>query len=67
MYLCLSTQIYMINMHDDLALFLKCKHVDGCSFFELMLQYMCGSRGGKGGPDAPGKSQFLWDSIQISI
>ena len=35
-------------MHDDVALFLKCKHVDGCSFFELMLQYMCRSRGGIG-------------------
>ena len=33
-------------MHDDVALFLKGKHVDGCSFFKLMLQYMCGSRGG---------------------
>ena len=33
-------------MHDDMALFFKCKHVDGCLFFELMLQYMCRSRGG---------------------
>ena len=59
--------MYIVIMHDYVALFLNCKHVDGFSFFELMLQYMCGSRGGKGGPDAPGKSQFLWDSIQISI
>ena len=22
-----------VIMHDDVALFLKCKHVDGCSFF----------------------------------
>ena len=42
-------------MHDDVALFLKCKHVDGWSFFELMLQCMCGSRGGIGDPDPPGK------------
>ena len=56
MYLCLSIKI--VIMHDDLALFLKCKHVDGCSFFELMLQYMCGSRGGGGGRGSgpPGKS-----------
>ena len=47
MYLCLSIKI--VIMHDDLALFLKCKHVDGCSFFVLMLQYICGSRGGGGG------------------
>ena len=47
MYLCLSIKI--VIMHDDLALLLKCKYVDGCSFFELMLQYMCGSRGGGGG------------------
>ena len=28
---------------------------------------MCGSRGGKGGPDSPGKSQVIWVSIEISI
>ena len=28
---------------------------------------MCGSRGGIGGPDPPGKSQVIWGSIEISI
>ena len=35
LYLCLS--MHLVIMHDDVALFLKCKHVDECSFFELML------------------------------
>ena len=35
-YLCLSIAI----MYDTVALFLIYKHVDGCSFFELMLQYV---------------------------
>ena len=47
---CVSLSFYahinIVIIHDDVALFLKGKHVDGCSFFELMLQYMCGSRGG---------------------
>ena len=50
MYLCLSIKI--VIMHDDLALFLKCKHVDGCSFvFELMPVHVRIQRGGIGGPD----------------
>ena len=28
---------------------------------------MCGSRGGIGGLDPPGKSQVIWVSIEISI
>ena len=47
-------------MHDDLALFLKCKLVDGCLFFELMLQYMCGSRGGGGGGGGGGVRAVFW-------
>ena len=47
---CVSLSFYAhINnkhAHDDVALFLKCKHVDGCSFFEVTLQYMFGSSGG---------------------
>ena len=49
---CVSLSFYAhINnkhAHDDVALFLKCKHVhvDGCLFFELTLQYMCRSSGG---------------------
>ena len=68
---CVSLSFYahinIVIMHDDVALFLKGRHVDGCPFFELMLQYMCGSRGGIGGPYPPGKPQVLWVSIQISI
>ena len=49
---CVSLSFYahinIVIMHDDVALFLKGKHVYGCSFFKLMLQYMCGSRGGRG-------------------
>ena len=31
------------------------------------LHFMCGSRGGIGGPDPPGKSQVIWVAIEISI
>ena len=41
---CVSLSFYahklIANMYDSVALFLKYKHVDGCSFFELMLQYV---------------------------
>ena len=37
LYLCLSTHVYIVIMHEDVVVFLKCKHVDECSFFKLML------------------------------
>ena len=41
---CLSLSFYAHKLiaivYDAVALFLKYKHVDGCSFFELMLQYV---------------------------
>ena len=54
MYLCLSIKI--VIMHDDLALFLKCKHVDGCTFFELMPVHARIQRGRDRGSGPPGKS-----------
>ena len=43
---CVSLSFYAHKLiliaitYDAVALFLKYKHVDGCSFFELMLQYV---------------------------
>ena len=41
---CVSLSFYahklIAIMYDAVALFLKYKHIDGCSFFELMLQYV---------------------------
>ena len=41
---CVSLSFYahklIAIMYDTVALFLIYKHVDGCSFFELMLQYV---------------------------
>ena len=65
---CVSLSFYahinIVIMHDDVALFLKGKHVDGCSFFKLMHVRI---QRGVGGPYLPGKPQVLWVSIQISI
>ena len=40
---CVSLSFYAHKLiaiiYDAVALFLKYKHVDGCSFFELMLRY----------------------------
>ena len=46
---CISDSIYELSMNEH-----QIQHI---------LRIKCGSRGGTGGPDPPGKSQVIWVSI----
>ena len=64
---CLSENLYFLFSFSRILLTNSLKSVKAVFLIEerllRLLLYKCGSRGGTGGPDPPGKSQVIWVSI----